>query len=275
MRDAIGAVACVGVLVMLSVTPAAQWPSYQTAGLPRLPDGTVDMEAPTPRTPDGRPDLSGVWENVGRGQGQGREAVGPDEVPFATFFDVGAGFRDGLPLQPWAAALKAQRMADNSKDNPDAWCLPLGNMQFNVHPFPRKIIQAPHVVLILYETHQGYRQIFLDGRPLPPAEDEPQPWWFGYSVGRWEDDTLVVETTHFRDGEWLDIAGSPLTDAARTVERFRRVNVGQLDLEVTFDDPKAYTRPFTVRLRQRLMPDTDIIEMVCAENNRFPQHVSD
>jgi hypothetical protein len=147
----------------------------------------------------------------------------------------------------------------------------MGHMQFNIHPFPRKMIQTPNVLVILYETHMGLRQIFLDGRPAP--DNDPQPWWYGYSRGWWERDTLVVETTHFRDGGWLDINGSPLTDAGRTIERFRRTSVGQLEIVVTIDDPKAYTRPFTVRLNQQLMPDAELIEMVCQENNRSIEHL--
>jgi hypothetical protein len=260
------------VCLLLPASLAAQWPSYPQQNVPRTPDGKVDMTAPTPRTPDGKPDLSGVWENVGRAPGLPREAVGPNEIPLFTFFDIGTGFKDGLPLQPWAQELKKKRVADNSKDNPDAWCLPMGNMQFNVHPFPRKMIQTPGVIVILYETHQGIRQIFTDGRSKPTGD--PQPWWYGYSAGRWEGDTLVVETTGFRDGGWLDIAGSPLTDAGRTIEKFRRVNVGQMEIEITIDDPKAYTRPFTVKLNQRLMPDNEIMEMVCQENEQSTKHFS-
>jgi hypothetical protein len=263
----------IGLFVALTAAPSAQWPDYKEARAPRLPDGTIDMAAPAPRTPDGTPDLSGVWRVGGGGGGRGaaREQVSLDEKPLATFANIGAGFKGGLPLRPWAAALLKQRMADFSKDNPDVWCLPLGNQQFNTHPFPRKIIQNPGVILILYETHMGLRQIFTDGRPLPA--NDPQPWFYGYSVGRWEGDTLVVETIGFKDGGWLDINGSPLTDQGRTIERFTRTNYGTLDLEQTIDDPKAYTRPFTVRLRQQLMPDTEIMEMVCTENNQSIHHL--
>jgi hypothetical protein len=258
---------------------AAQWPDYKDPRAPRTPDGKVDMTAPAPRTADGKPDLSGVWRNVGGGGGGGgggrgggpREQLGLDEKPYATFANIGAGFKDGLPLRPWAAELLKERRATNSKDNPDVWCLPLGNIQFNVHSFPRKIIQNPGVIVMLYETHMGVRQIFTDGRPLP--NNDPQPWFFGYSVGRWEGDTLVVETIGFKDGGWLDINGSPLTDQGRTIERFRRTSYGTLEIEETIDDPKAYTRPFTVRLTQQLMPDTEIMEMVCLENNQSIQHL--
>ena len=189
----------------------------------------------------------------------------------ATFTNVGAGFLEGLPLQPWAAEVLKKRRDENSKDNPDAHCLPMGLMQFHLHPQPRKIIQTPALIAILYEGNAGTRQILLDGRRSP--SNDPQPWWYGYSVGRWEGDTLVVETTGFRDGGWLDIWGSPLTDAAKMTERYRRVTFGILEIDVTIDDPKAYTKPFTVRVDQRIMVDTEMIEFICNENNRDPQHM--
>jgi hypothetical protein len=263
--------AFVAALAAFSASLSAQWPEMKDPRAPRTPDGKVDMNGPTPRTPDGRPDLSGVWQNVGRAQGEPREALSLDEKPLATFANIGVGFKDGLPLQPWAKAVLAERMANFSKDNPDVWCLPLGNQQFNVHTFPRKVIQNPNVLLLLYETHMGLRQIFTDGRTLP--KNDPQPWFFGYSVGRWEGDTLVVETTGFKDGGWLDINGSPLTDQGRTIERFRRPTYGTIEIEQTIDDPKAYTRPFTVRLNWRLMPDIEIMEMVCLENNQSINHL--
>ena len=161
-------------------------------------------------------------------------------------------------------------MADDQKDNPDVHCLPIGLTQLHNHPQPRKIIQNPKLIVILYEANGGVRQIFMDGRRLP--DNDPQPWWYGYSIGRWDGDTLVVETTGFRDGGWLDVTGSPLTDAARMTERFRRVNYGNLEIEVTVDDPKAYTKPWTVTLSQRILPDAELIEFVCAENEKSSKH---
>ena len=258
-------------LVVFSVSVSAQWPDRKAARAPRLPDGTVDVNAPALRTADGKPDLSGVFRVAGRPPGAAREALSLDEKPVASFRDIGEGFKDGLPLRPWAKELLQKRMANNSKDNPDVWCLPMGNQQFNVHTFPRKVIQSPGVVLLLYETHQGIRQIFTDGRSIP--KNDPQPWFYGYSVGRWEGDTLVVETSGFRDGGWLDINGSPLTEQGRTIERFRRPDFGTIEIEQTIDDPKAYTRPFTTRLTWRLMPDTEIMEMICLENNQSIHHL--
>lgn len=252
---------------------AAQWPSFPTPGVPKTPDGKPDLTAPAPRTPDGKPDLSGIW---GRAAVPGQRGTpgttppapppaGPDGIPNATFRDVGSGFKDGLPLQPWARDLVKARMADNSKDNPDAHCLPMGFMQFHTHGQPRKIIQTPGVIVIIYEPNHGLRQIFTDGRPLPGKDVEP--WWYGYSVGKWEGDTLVVETINLIDNGWLDIIGNPFTNAAKVTERFRRVNYGTLEIEVTVDDPKAYSRPWTVKVNQRVMLDTELIEFICEERD--------
>ena len=245
-------------------------------GAPKTPAGQLNLTAPTPRAADGKPDLSGLWESVRTGPGQKIVATDPEPSTVNFFWNIGSGMKDRaaglgrdadfLPYQPWAADLRKKRMADDQKDNPDVHCLPIGLTQLHNHPQPRKIIQTPKLIVILYEANGGVRQIFMDGRPLP--NNDPQPWWYGYSIGRWDGDTLVVETTGFRDGGWLDVTGSPLTDAAKMTERFRRVNYGTLEIEVTVDDPKAYTKPWTVTLNQRILPDTDLIEFVCAENEK-------
>jgi hypothetical protein len=170
-----------------------------------------------------------------------------------------------LPYQPWALELVTKRKADNSKDNPDAHCLPMGFMQFHTHPEPRKIVQTPTFMAIIYEANSGLRQIFMDGRSLPGKDAEP--WWYGYSVGKWDGDTLVVETSGFLDGQWLDVQGSPLTDQAKVTERIRRPNYGTLEIDVTVDDPKAYTKPWTVRVNQRLLPDSELIEFICEDRD--------
>jgi hypothetical protein len=261
-----------GLLVIFAVTSPsllAQWPAYSTAGAPRLPNGKPDLSAPVPRTVDGKPDLSGIWNFRGGGGQPGSTVVPPGPLA-STFRNIGAGLKDGLPFTPWAADLKKRRDADNAKDNPDAHCLPLGLTQLHMHPQPRKIIQTPEVVVILYEAQGGVRQIFTDGRPLP--KNDPQPWWYGYSAGKWEGDTLVVETTGFRDDVWLDVNGSPLTESGKMTERFHRVNYGNLEIEVTIEDPKAYTKPFTVKMYQSIMPDTELIEFVCAENEKSSKY---
>jgi hypothetical protein len=265
---------------MLTASAAAQWPAYPTPNVPRTADGKPNLLAPAPRASDGKPDLSGIWANPGWreiGAGTGVSGTGgapgtPSVLPRGPglFFNIASGVAGGLPLQPWAADLLKTRMAGNSKDNPDAHCLPMGNMQLYTHPQPRKIIQTPALVVILYEGNAGIRQIFTDGRPLP--SNDPQPWWFGYSTGRWMGDTLVVQTSGFRDGGWLDVNGSPLTDAATMTERFTRVSYGTLDIEVTVDDPKAYTRPWTVTIRNEVMLDTELIEFICLENEQSTKH---
>ena len=260
------------IVAIVSSLLSAQWTPHRQAGAPRLPDGRVNLDAPTPRTADGKPDLSGLWAAIRTGTGQ--VVVGTDVPPLqrtSQFWNIGAGLDGDLPLRPWASELRAARIADHSKDNPDAHCLPIGLTQLHNHPQPRKIIQTPTLIVMLYEANGGIRQIFMDGRPLP--NHDPQPWWYGYSVGKWDGDTLVVETVGFRDGGWLDVNGAPLTDAGKVTERFRRLNYGSLEIEVTVDDPKAYTRPWTaVKMRQRLLPDDELIEFVCAENEKSSQH---
>jgi hypothetical protein len=258
----------------------AQWPSYPTPGVPRTPDGKPNLTAPTPRTADGKVDFSGIWMRAGGGGGRGRAGAPPaptttpDGIPLSTFGEVaGRGYQ--LPMQPWAAELKKKRMADNNKDNPDVWCLPIGLMQYHNHPQPRQIVHTKNLMLITYESNYGLRYIYLDGRPAP--NNDPTPWWFGYSRG-WSEgnDTLVVETTNFRGDEragWLDVNGSPYTDALKMIERFRRPNFGTLEIDITIDDPKAYTKPFTVRVNQRLMVDAEMIEFVCNENERSTTHI--
>jgi len=253
---------------------SAQWPEYRIPDVPRLADGQPDLDAPPPRTADGRPDLSGNWVRFRRPGGRLTTPAPspPGTPPEATFFDAGGGFPDGLPFQPWAADEKARRMAANSRDNPDALCLPMGLMQFHTHGQPRKMIQAPNLIVIIYEANYGLRYIYTDGRSLPP-QGEPQPWWYGYSVGRWEGDELVVETNNLADGGWLDVRGSPRTDQARITERFRRPSFGRLEIDVTIDDPGAYTEPFTLRVNQQIMVDTELIEFICNENQQFGKRV--
>jgi hypothetical protein len=262
------AVVCASAPVVL-----AQWPRYVVPGVPRTADGKPDLNAPAPRAPNGTPDLSGIWENFRKPGDAPVRSVNAqffDDLPatlISEFRDIGAGVSGGLPLQPWAATLKQQRMTENSKDNPDAHCLPMGVMQMTSHPYPKKIIQTPSVVVLIYEgSGTTSREVFLDGRPLPnPADVEP--WWNGYSVGRWEGDTLVIETTGFMDDGWLDVRGSPFTSAGKLTERIRRPNYGSLVIEVTIDDPKAYTKPFTATVNNRLLPDTQLIEFVCIDKS--------
>ncbi|HJT90119.1 MAG TPA: hypothetical protein VJ732_19745 [Bryobacteraceae bacterium] len=268
-------------LVLVPEALLAQWPPYPTPGVPRTADGRPNLEGPAPRTPGGKPDFSGIWRFVDSPDarpgpappaGVGTIGIGQRAPGLYQFFDIGSTLPGGLPFQPWAAELRRQRAAANNKDNPDAHCLPLGPMQLHTHPEPRKIIQTPNLLVILYEANGGIRQIFTDGRPLP--SDDAQPWWYGYSTGQWNGDTLVVRSSGFRDDVWLDVEGSPMTHAARMTERFRRPNFGNMEIEVTVDDPKAYTRPWTVTIHHRLMLDTELIEFICNENEKDVPHMT-
>jgi hypothetical protein len=181
------------------------------------------------------------------------------------FFDLGWGLSGGLPYQPWAAQLVKERRSENGKDDIISRCLPTGVPRMHAMPLLRKVVQTPGLMLILNEQNASYRQIFTDGRPLPV---DPQPTWNGYSSARWDGDDLVVQSNGFRDGIWLDRSGSPMTDAAQITERFRRVSYGKLEIEVTVDDSKAYTRPWTVKLKHLIALDTDLLDYVCLENEK-------
>jgi hypothetical protein len=202
----------------------------------------------------------------------------PNGPPVATFFEAGGNMEGGLPYTPWAAQLKKERMAVNAKENPDANCLPMGFLQFHQQPQPRQIIQTPKMILIEYEANYGLRHIYMDGRPLPKQGDV-QPWWYGYSVGHWDGDDLVVETNNLRGAEdspndgWLDVNGSPYSQQAKFTERFRRPAFGHLQIDVTVEDPKSYTKPFTVRVDQRYLADQELIEFVCNENQQFRRRI--
>jgi len=289
-------------LLVCSVSLSAQWSKFQDAGVPRDAQGRVRMDAPPPRTPDGKPDLSGNWLRADRDPlpselaglfssnrvNAGGEVVAEPPVaafpadrnspPVAAFWDLATNVPGGLPLTPWAAALKKERMASDMKDNPDANCMPMGITQFHMQPQPRKIVQTPRLIVILYESNFGLRYIYTDGRTLP-KQGEPQPWWYGYSVGRWEGDTLVVDTNNLRGAEegpydgWLDVRGTPYSGQATFTERFRRPTFGKLEIDVTIEDAKAFTKPFTMRINQRVMVDEEPIEFICNENQQFRQRV--
>ncbi len=254
LAKTIGALATV---TLLAFAAPAQWINYPTAGIPRTPDGKPDLDAPAPRTADGKPDLAGLWQ----------PASGGADPQFA---DIAKEVKGGLPFQKWAADLVKARRSENNKDDPDGHCQPLGTVKMHLHPYPRKILQLPGLMVILYERDTVYRQIFTDGRPLPL---DPQPSFYGYSTGKWEGDTLVVQTNGFKDDLWLDISGSPLTAAAKVTERYHRPNFGKLEIDITIDDSKAYTRPWTIRVNQTLAADTDLLQFFCVENEKDARHL--
>jgi hypothetical protein len=244
-------IAAAGVLAALPAS--AQWLNRRTPGIPRAADGKPNLSAPAPRAANGKPDLSGLWQiNAGSGYVVNIAADLPADS-----------------VQPWADALYQKRVKDLGVDDPwTVQCLPLGPRQL-VNGGIARILQTPALIAILYED-LTYRQIFLDGRELPR---DPNPTWQGYSVGHWDGDTLVVESTGYTDRSWMDMGGHPHSEALRVTERFHRRDFGHLDLDVTFDDPKAYSKPWTVNLKVNLAPDTEMLEYVCAENEKDRSHL--
>ena len=249
-------------LALAESVVSSQWIHFKADGVPRLRSGEPDLNAPVPRAANGKPDLSGIWYLAL----PGTTALGQaDYVAAPEFFDIGATLPGGLPYQPWAAALVRQRKANNGADDPIGVCRPSGAIRLLTLPPPRKIVQLPALILILSERDVTYRQIFLDGRP---RLNDPEPTWNGYSTGAWDGDTLVVNTVGLRDETWLDRNGSPMTASARVRERFHRMTYGRLDIELTVDDMKAYTRPWTVTLTQILAPDTELLDYHCLDNEK-------
>lgn len=244
-------------ILALSCTASAQWVNYPAAGIPRTADGKPDMDGRVPKAGGGRPDLSGIWE-------------AEDQTYFR---DLAAGLPpDAVVLTPWAQALQKKREERDHVDDPLARCLPHGVPRVNTNGmFPFKIIQTPAEVVILYEQLGLFRQIFLDGRRLGP---DPNPAWLGYSTGKWDGDTLVVETSGFNDKTWLDtFKGRPASELLHVTERFRRTSFGNMEVRATIDDPKAFTRSWTTTpQKMHLLLDTEILEFSCNENEKDIQH---
>jgi len=241
------------IFLVVAAPASGQWIHVTLPDTPRTADGKPNLSAPAPKTPDGKPDLSGIWRAA---EGKYLQNITGDlrEVPF----------------QPWAAALYKERVAVLAKGRPTERCLPHGVPDaMMVRSGPWKIVQTPRVTLILFEEMNHYRQVFTDGRGFPK---DPNPTWLGYSIGKWEGDTFVVDTTGFNDQTWLDDPGHPHTDAMHAIERFRRRDFGHLEIDITIDDPKAYTTPWTVTARFDLLPDTELIENLC-DNEKDAQHM--
>ena len=268
-----------------SASLAAQWFKYPSPRAPRTADGQVDLSAPTPRLANGKPDLSGVWMTaepacVIRGTLSVSELLKlippsrkcpPRTASFSRqSINIGIDMPGGLPYQPWLAALVDERTANQAIDDPHIRCLPDSFPRAYGLPHYLKFVQTPDLLVMLNEYNGVYRQVFTDGRPLP---QDPNPSWQGYSSAMWSDDTLVIDTIGFRDDIWIDWDGSMITGAATLRERIRRPDFGHLEIEVTVDDPKAYTRPWTVTLRQQFAADTELIDEVCAEGERFSKQL--
>jgi hypothetical protein len=251
---------------------AAQWLNYPTPGVPRSADGKVNMTAPAPRLANGRPDLSGLW--IGE---PNRPAGAADEPGSATNLsssrhmrDIGVDLPGGLPYQPWLIPIVKERTANEAIDDPHIRCLPDNFLRAYGLPHLLKFVHTPQLLVVLNEMNAGYRQVFTDGRPLPK---DPNPAWQGYSSAQWSGDTLVVDTIGLRDDTWIDWNGSVLTGAAKVREEIRRPDFGHLEIRVTVDDPRAYTRPWTVTLKQRIVIDAELIDEICLENEKFEEFV--
>jgi len=256
-RTVIGAM---GSFLLCSAVTDAQWLHYPTTGIPRLPDGKPNLSAPPPQTAYGKPDVSGIWTK--------------DTPGFLDYFydlakDLG---RDDVVMTPWAQAIAQQRESRNHIDDPWGYCLaPPGVPRINVSA-AFKILQTPTVTALLYEldTSPIFRQVHTDGRPLP---ENPEPTWLGYSIGRWDGDALVVTTAGFRDGGWIDTQkGRPHSDALRVTERIRRLSIGRMEMEITIDDPKAYVKPWIVKVPFRLIADSELLEGSCDSHDKTMEH---
>jgi hypothetical protein len=270
--------ACVAIVVSAALswsTPvSAQWLRYPTAGVPKTADGKPNLSAPTPRTPDGKPDFSGIWltDNTLCGAAQDPDSLTcGSELPMGREgINMGASLQGGLPYQPWLAALVKTRTANNAKDDPHVACLPDTFLRAYSLPHLLKFVQVPGLLVMLDEMNAGYRQVFTDGRPFP---EDPVPSWQGYSSARWEGETLVVNSIGFRDDLWIDWNGSVIGSTAKVQERIRRPDYGHLEVGVTVEDLKAYTKPWTVTLRQRLALNTELVDEICMENEKSLQRM--
>jgi hypothetical protein len=261
-------------LTCISAPGAAQWLKYPTPGVPRKADRKVDLSAPAPRTNAGKPDLSGIWLT---GNPQCAQGINPEtytcgvELPMGKEgFNMGVSLAGGLPYQPWLAALVKERTANHAKDDPHVRCLPDTFLRAYSLPHLLKFVQTAGLLVVLDEMNANYRQVFMDGRPLP---QDPLPSWQGYSSAKWEGDTLVIDSLGFRDELWIDWNGSVITSGAKVQERIRRPDFGHLEIGVTVDDPKAYTKPWTVTLKQQIAVDTELVDEICLENEKSSQNM--
>jgi hypothetical protein len=273
---------------ILSTPLAAQWFKYPTAGAPRKPDGKVNMSAPTPRQADGKPDFSGIWTtaepNRSRaGLSSPKQTVTPkepqppideespaDATASRQMANIGIDLPGGLPYQPWQVPIVKERTDNLAKDDPHIKCLPDNFLRAYGLPHLLKFVHTPNLLVVLNEMNAGYRQVFTDARPLP---EDPTPSWQGYSSGKWSDNTLVIDTIGLRDDTWIDWIGSVVTQAAKVREQIRRPDFGHLEIQVTVDDPKAYTKPWTVTLKERIVVDAELIDEMCVENEQSLKHM--
>lgn len=259
--------------LVLSAMASAQWIHYPTAGVPKAKDGTPNLTAAAPRAADGKPDFSGMWVTA---EGLPCPKTLLDDTgdcleksPLSRYaIDLNQAVSGGLPFQPWALDVITQRKEHGL--DPHVRCMPSNFPRMFTLPHLTKFLQSRGELALLNEFNASYRQIFLDGRPLPA---DPQPSWNGYSTGKWDGDTLIVRTNGFPDDLWMDMTGTPLTSAATVTERFRRPNFGTLEIEAVVDDPKAYTRPWTLKLTDKIVLDTELMDEICLENEKSARHM--
>jgi len=289
LREALVPAALLIVSSLLSTPLAAQWFKYPTPGVPRKADGSVNMSAQPPRLANGKPDLSGVWTTAEpnvrtEGLSSPKQVASPKNPPAATdrpgdpgaiggsrqMANIGVDLPGGLPYQPWLAPIVKERTDNLAIDDPHIKCLPDNFLRAYGLPHMLKFVHKPGLLVVLNEMNAGYRQVFTDARPLP---EDPTPSWQGYSSGKWSGDTLVIDTIGLRDDTWIDWNGSVVTQAAKVREQIRRPDFGHLEIQVTVDDPKAYTKPWTVTLKQRIVVDADLIDEVCLENEQSLKHL--
>ncbi|HLI84329.1 MAG TPA: hypothetical protein VKV17_10450 [Bryobacteraceae bacterium] len=263
-------------LAFAPVMARSQWLNYPTPGIPRTLDGKPNLSAPAPRLPDGTPDLSGLWRNESAPAEVLKRLIpdatnGAGEEPLSQYFiNILSDFQpEEALLRPAALAAFRERNRNFSKVSPISHCLPEGMPLVEMAPAPYKVVQTPGLIVMLYERDTTYRQVYTDGRKLP---DDPQPTWLGYAVGKWQGDSLVVDSIGFNNRGWLDARGHTHSEALHLTERFHRLNFGEMELQLTIDDPQTYTKPFTIALKQHLLADSDLLESFCAENEKDASH---
>ena len=264
----------IALVIMGAPFASAQWLKSPTAGVPRKADGKVDMAAPAPRLADGKPDLSGIWTTAEPNRRNTGDEEKPGDATAITashqMANIGVDLQGGLPYQPWLVPIVKERTANLAIDDPHIRCLPDNFLRAYGLPHLLKFIHQPNLLVVLNEMNAGYRQVFTDARPLPK---DPNPAWQGYSSAKWSGDTLVIDTIGLRDDTWIDWNGSVLTESAKVREQIRRPDFGHLEIQVSVDDPRAYTKPWTVTLKQRIVVDTELIDEICLENEKFLKHI--
>jgi hypothetical protein len=253
-------------LLAVSWQATAQWLDFPTHGVPRLDDGSPDLAAPAPRTPDGRPDFSGMWfSNVPSVAFCREDDCIMEERMAGEQINIGRKLPDGLPYTDWSRDVMVERGAEGGRHDPHTYCMPPNYPRAWTLPQYQKIVQTPELMVMLHEFNGAYRQVFIDGREL---EDDPNPTWNGHPTAHWEGDTLVIRTNGIRDDMWLDIQGSPVTESARVTERLKRLDFGLMQIEISVNDPKAYTKPWSVTIEMAVQVDTQMLEEICVDNEQ-------